>query len=179
MADTIQVTFANLDEAKRALLALHDKVQAVTNDPEFHNIDAYWSIGPAKNALHDAVQNLKHCSESFGGLVNQTVAGLIQAGMAFQDADGNAVQYVNGTLRFLGSGVAIGVDGMRESGYDVRIYSADNRINASVAMNAEVNYAALAEIFIGRLLIGASVEIGGGGDARPVVSLPNTGDWFQ
>jgi fructose-1,6-bisphosphatase len=176
MADTIQVTFVNLDEAKRALIALHAKVQEVTDDPEFININAYWSQGPAKNALHDAFQNLKACSVGFGELVNVTIAALIQAGVAFRDADGNAVRYINGTLRYPGDdeAVAVNAEGVRG---DARIFSADNKTNSFVAMNAEVNYAAIAEIYIGRMnwatgiqIGGAHVEVGDSGDATSVVS---------
>jgi hypothetical protein len=173
MADTIRITFANLDEAKQVLVALHTKVQEVTNDPEFSNINAYWSIGPAKNALHDAFQNLRQCSTDFGELVNATITMLMQAGMAFNDADGNAVQLINGTLRYPGNsaGIVVGASGTGgDTGIysadnktsstiginataavgDTGIYSEDNRIHSSVTMNAQVNYTEISQIFISR-----------------------------
>jgi hypothetical protein len=202
MADAIRVTFGNLDEAKQALVALHARVQEVTNDPEFSAINAYWSMGSAKNALHDAFQGLRQCSLGFEELVNKTIVALMQAGVAFQDADGNAVQLINGSLYYPGSDAAIAVGatgaagdagiysednridsfiGVEPSGVstDTGIYSDDNKVNTFVRADTETNYTAIAEVVIGRtswatgsFMDGAPVVVADSSSLIPVVPLP-------
>jgi hypothetical protein len=186
MSGTIEVVYPNLEEAKKALVAVHQKTQEVISNQEFRNIDAYWSIGPAKNALHDAFQNLKHCSESFDQVVNKTIAFLINAGQAFTDADGNAVQYIGSTLRYPSGDVA-SVTSAKEKVQEFKEWAMDrsnwtnNPGGAQGGIDADGVYgeqcADIAKAYYQRLF-GSSVLITAWANDMPINSY-NPRAWFS